>query len=209
MAAVALASWRMLGPGDSSQLLPTIAVLAFDNLSEDPAQEYFSDGLAEDLITRLAAFRGLTVIARNSSFVYKGRAVDARQVSAELGARYLVEGSVRRADSRIRISVQLIDGPSGYHVWAQTYDREIGDLFALQHEMSRSIVAELQPQLKQTEMERAMRRDPANVGALDSLYRGSGASPGSTQRTTRGRARASSARSSWIPAGARPTPVWP
>ena len=119
---------------------PAIAVLAFDNLSGDPEQEYFADGIAEDLITRLSAWRDFPVIARNSSFTYKGKAVDVKQVSRELGARYVVEGSVRKAGYRVRISAQLIDAASGAHVWAETYDRELRDIFALQDEITGAVV---------------------------------------------------------------------
>ena len=104
---------------------PAIAVLAFDNLSGDPEQEYFADGIAEDLITRLSAWRDFPVIARNSSFTYKGKPVDVKQVSRELGVRYVVEGSVRRVGERVRIAAQLIEATTGAHVWAETYDREL------------------------------------------------------------------------------------
>jgi TolB-like protein len=117
-----------------------IAVLPFDNLSGDPDQEYFADGIAEDLITRLSAWKEFPVIARNSSFTYKGKAVDVKQVSRELGVRYVVEGSVRKAKDRVRISAQLIDATSGGHVWAETYDRELEDIFALQDEITEAIV---------------------------------------------------------------------
>ena len=130
---------------------PAIAVLAFDNLSGDPEQEYFADGIAEDLITRLSDWRSFPVIARNSSFVYKGQAVDVKQVSRELGVRYVVEGSVRRAGERVRISVQVIDATTGHHVWAETYDRELQDVFALQDEITESIVASMFPKLFRAE----------------------------------------------------------
>jgi TolB-like protein len=151
---------------------PAIAVLAFDNLSGDPEQEYFADGIAEDLITRLSSWRSVPVIARNSSFVYKGRAVDVKQVSRELGARYVVEGSVRKGGERVRISAQLIDASSGAHVWAETYDRELRDVFALQDEISQAIVFSMRPELRRAEVERAVRKRPENLDAYESQLRG-------------------------------------
>ena len=120
---------------------PSIAVLPFDNMSGDPDQDYFADGISEDLITGLSRIRWLFVIARNSTFVYKGRAVDVRQVASELGVRYVLEGSVRRAGQRLRVSAQLIDAVTGGHHWAEQYDRELGDIFAIQDEITRSVVA--------------------------------------------------------------------
>jgi adenylate cyclase len=151
---------------------PAIAVLPFDNLSRDPEQEYFADGIAEDLITRLSGWGSFPVIARNSSFTYKGRAVDVIQVGRELGVRYVVEGSVRRAEDRVRISAQLIDATSGHHVWAETYDRELRDVFALQDEISEAVVAAMGPQLQRSERERAIRRDPRDLAAWDLLMKG-------------------------------------
>jgi adenylate cyclase len=148
---------------------PAIAVLPLDNLSPDPAQAFFADGLAEDLITRLSAWRAFPVIARNSSFQYRGGNLDLKRVSAELGARYLVEGSVRRAGDRIRVTAQLIDAPSGEHVWAETYDREVTDVFALQDEISATIAASLVGDLNRAEGERARQRGTANLEAW-SLY---------------------------------------
>jgi TolB-like protein/Tfp pilus assembly protein PilF len=150
---------------------PAIAVLAFDNLSGDPEQEYFADGLADDLITRLSTSR-IPVIARNSSFTYKGRAVDVKQVSRELGARYVVEGSVRRAGDRVRVSAQLIDATMGHHLWAETYDRELRDIFAVQDEITDSIVASMGPELWRSEGERAVRRGTRNLDAYDYTMQG-------------------------------------
>ena len=144
---------------------PAIAVLPFDNLSGDAAQKYFADGLAEDLITRLSLFRSFPVIARNSSFVYKGKAVDLKKVSADLGVRYVVEGSVRKAGDRVRIAAQLIDATSGQHVWAETYDRELTDVFAVQDEISSAIAASLVGDLQRAEEMRAARRAPENLEA--------------------------------------------
>jgi adenylate cyclase len=148
---------------------PAIAVLPLDNLSPDPAQAFFTDGLAGDLITRLAAWRAFPVIARNSSFRYRGGNLDLKKVGAELGARYLVEGSVRREGDRIRVTAQLIDAPSGEHVWAQTYDREVKDVFALQDEISGTIAASIAGDLSRAAEERARQRGTENLEAW-SLY---------------------------------------
>jgi TolB-like protein len=126
---------------------PSIAVLPFANMSDDPDQEHFADGISEDLITDLSRIHWLFVIARNSTFVYKNRAVGVKQVARELGVRYVLEGSVRRAGKRIRISAQLIDAITGGHHWAERYDRELGDIFALQDEITRSVVAAIEPRL--------------------------------------------------------------
>ena len=150
---------------------PAIAVLPFDNLSGDPDQEYFADGIAEDLITRLSAWRWFPVIARNSSFVYKGEAVDVKQVSKDLGVRYVVEGSVRKAGDRVRISAQLIDATSGHHVWAERYDRQLEDIFALQDEITQAILEGIEPRIREYEPERAIQRDPRNLDAWDLVQR--------------------------------------
>ena len=157
-------------PGFSGR--PAIAVLPFDNLSADPEQEYFADGIAEDLITRISSWRTFPVIARNSSFVYRGKSVDVKQVSRELGVRYVVEGSVRKAGDRVRINVQLIDAPTGHHVWAERYDRELRDLFALQDEITEALTGWLGPELWQAEQKRAVRREPRNLDAWDCVQRG-------------------------------------
>jgi len=151
---------------------PAIAVLALDNLSGDPEQEYFADGIAEDLITRLSAVRLYPVIARNSSFVYKGRAVDVKQVSRELGVRYVIEGSVRKVADRVRITAQLIDATTGHHLWAERYDRTLRDVFALQDEIVDSILMALQKTLEKAERERAIRKAPQNLDAWDCVQRG-------------------------------------
>jgi adenylate cyclase len=156
------------GFGDGS----AIAVLPFDNLSGDPEQAYFADGIAEDLITRLADWRIFPVIARNSSFTYKGEAVDVKRVSRELGVRYLVEGSVRRAGERVRISVQLIEATTGHHVWAETYDRDLRDVFALQDEITQKVVASIVPELERAEIERAVRKEARSLDAYDYDLRG-------------------------------------
>jgi adenylate cyclase len=151
---------------------PAIAVLPFDNLSVDPEQEYFADGIAEDLITLLSAWRDFPVIARNSSFTYKGRAVDVKQVSRELGVRYVVEGSVRKAGDRLRITAQLIDATTGGHVWAERYDRELEDIFTIQDEITAAIAGAMGAKLAVTEEARAAQKSPASVTAYDLLMRG-------------------------------------
>src|SRR3954451_5719232 len=150
---------------------PSIAVLPFDNMSDDPDQEHFADGMSEDLITGLSRIRWLFVIARNSTFVYKNRAVDIKQVARELGVRYVLEGSVRRAGKRIRISAQLIDALSGGHHWAERYDRELGDIFAVQDEITRNVVAAIEPRLMAAEGIRALSRSPDDLGAWERVAR--------------------------------------
>jgi TolB-like protein/Flp pilus assembly protein TadD len=150
---------------------PSIAVLPFDNMSGDPDQDYFADGISEDLITGLSRIRWLFVIARNSTFVYKGRAVDVRQVARELGVRYVLEGSVRRAGQRLRVSAQLIDAVTGGHHWAEQYDRDLGDIFAIQDEITSSVVASIQPRLLAAEGVRAFSRSPGDLGAWELVAR--------------------------------------
>jgi TolB-like protein len=150
---------------------PSIAVLPFDNMSGDPDQEHFADGMSEDLITGLARIRWLFVIARNSSFVYKNRAVDVKDVSRALGVRYVLEGSVRRAGDRLRISAQLIDATTGGHHWAEQYDRELGDIFAVQDEITRSVVAAIEPRLLAAEGIRALSRSADDLGAWELVAR--------------------------------------
>jgi adenylate cyclase len=149
-----------------------IAVLPFNNLSGDPEQQYFADGIAEDLITRLSQYRWFPVIARNSSFSYKGRAIDVKQVSRELGVRYVIEGSVRKAGSRVRISAQLIDASTGHHVWADRYDRELRDIFALQDEIVGAIAGMIGPELRKGESERVLRKRPEDLDAWELVMRG-------------------------------------
>ncbi len=150
---------------------PSIAVLPFDNMSGDPEQEYFADGIAEDIITGLSRMRWLFVSARNSSFTYKGRAVDIKAVSQELGVRYVLEGSVRKSGNRARISVQLIDAATGNHLWAERYDRELTDVFVVQDEITETVVATIEPQLYVAESERAKRKPPESLDAWDLAMR--------------------------------------
>ncbi len=151
---------------------PSIAVLPFNNMSGDPEQEYFADGISEDIITDLSKVSALFVIARNSTFIYKGRAVQVQEVSRELGVRYVVEGSVRKAGNRVRITAQLIDGMSGGHLWADRYDRDLTDIFALQDEITKKIVAALQVKLTEREQEQVVHRYTENVEAYDHFLRG-------------------------------------
>jgi adenylate cyclase len=148
---------------------PSIAVLPFQNMSGDPDQEYFVDGIVEDIITGLSRMKWLFVTARNSSFTYKGRAVDVIKVGRELGVRYVLEGSLRKAGERVRVSAQLIETATGSHVWAERYDYPVGDIFALQDEITLSVVGAIEPSLRQAEIERAKRKRPENLDAYD-LY---------------------------------------
>lgn len=150
---------------------PSIAVLPFQNMSGDPEQEYFADGMVEDIITALSRFKWLFVIARNSTFTYKGRPVDIRQVGRELGVRYVLEGSVRKAADRVRITAQLIDADTSAHIWADRYDRAVYDIFALQDEITLSTVAAIEPSVRQAEIERAKRKRPENLDAYDLVLR--------------------------------------
>jgi adenylate cyclase len=153
---------------------PSIAVLPFVNMSGDPEQEYFSDGITEDLITDLSKISSLFVIARNSVFTYKGRAVKVDHVGRELGVRYVLEGSVRKAGARVRITAQLVDASTGGHLWAERYDRNVGDIFALQDEVTQKIVTALAVKLTRDEQERLERRYTNNLEAYDCLLQGLG-----------------------------------
>ena len=151
---------------------PSIAVLAFTNMSGDVTQEYFSDGIAEDIITELSRSHSLFVIARNSSFTYKGHAVDVKQVARELGVRYVVEGSIRRSGSRVRVTAQLIDAETGNHVWAERYDRDVSEIFTVQDEITVAVASAILPAVSDTEQQRALRRTPENLGAWEAHQRG-------------------------------------
>jgi TolB-like protein/cytochrome c-type biogenesis protein CcmH/NrfG len=159
-------------PSRSVPERPAIAVLAFENMSDDPEQEYFCDGIAEDILTALSKVRWFLVIARNSSFTYKGRAVHVRRIADELGVGYIVEGSVRRVGGRVRITAQLNDAITGSHIWAEHYDRELGDVFAVQDEITNAIVAAIEPQIYAAENFHARRKQPASLDAWDLLMRG-------------------------------------
>ena len=147
------------GPAERPSLpdKPSIAVLPFQNMSGDAEQEYFCDGLVEDIITTLSKLAGLRVIARNSSFVYKGRSVDVREAAKQLGVRYILEGSVRRTGARIRVTDQLIDAADGSHLWAERYDRAVDDIFAIQDEITLVLATEMQVKLTEGEQARLLK----------------------------------------------------
>jgi adenylate cyclase len=150
---------------------PSIAVLPFENMSGDPEQEYFADGMVEEITTALSRFKWLFVIARNSSFTFKGLAVDIKEVGRKLGVRYVLEGSVRKATGKVRITGQLIDATTGAHIWADRFERDFADVFALQDEVTVAVVSAIQPKLFQTEIAMAARRRPENLTAYDFYLR--------------------------------------
>jgi adenylate cyclase len=150
---------------------PSIAVLPFTNMSGDPEQEYFADGVVEDIITGLSQVKWFFVIARNSSFIYKGRAVDVKQVGHELGVRYVLEGSIRRAGDRIRITGQLIDAATGAHLWASRFDGSMDNIFAFQDQITASVIGAIEPSLRRAEIERARRKRPNSLDAYDFYLR--------------------------------------
>ena len=169
--------WGMTAAADKGSVLPlpdkpSIAVLPFANMSDDPEQEYFSDGLTEDIITDLSKVSGLFVIARNSSFAYRGRDLDLRQICDELGVRHVLEGSVRKAGGRVRINAQLIDGTTGGHLWAERYDRDLADIFAVQDEVTQEIVAALKVTLSETEKSLIVGGGTRDVEAHDHFLKG-------------------------------------
>jgi TolB-like protein/Tfp pilus assembly protein PilF len=151
---------------------PSIAVLPFSNLGGNPDEEYFTDGVVDDIITELSRFRRLFVIARNSSFQYKGKTADVRQVGRDLGVRYVLEGSMRRAGNRVRTAAQLIDAENGGDLWAEKYDHKFVDIFALQDQVTTNVVGAVAPKLRQAEIERARRKPTENFDAYDMLLRG-------------------------------------
>jgi adenylate cyclase len=150
---------------------PSIAVLPFENMSGDPEQEYFADGMVEEITTALSRFKWLFVIARNSSFTFKGRAIDIKEVGRRLGVRYVLEGSVRKATGKVRITGQLIDAITGAHIWADRFERDLTDIFALQDEVTAAVISAIQPKLFQTEIVMAARRRPENLTAYDLFLR--------------------------------------
>jgi adenylate cyclase len=163
-------------PVESTQALalpdkPSIAVLPFENMSGDPEQEYFADGMVEEITTALSRFKWLFVIARNSSFTFKGKAVDVKEVGRRLGVRYVLEGSVRKASGKVRIIGQLVDAVTGAHIWADRFERDMADVFALQDEVTVAVVSAIQPKLFQTEIAMATRRRPENLTAYDLFLR--------------------------------------
>jgi TolB-like protein len=163
---------RFIGDVREAPDKPSIAVLAFVNLSGEPEQEYFADGIVEEIITALSRFRQLFVIARNSSFIYKGRAVDVKQIGRELGVRYVLEGSVRKVANRVRIAGQLVDTATGTHLWADRFDGTLENIFDLQDQMTVSVVSAIAPKLEQAEIERAKRKPTESLDAYDYYLRG-------------------------------------
>jgi TolB-like protein/Tfp pilus assembly protein PilF len=159
-------------PGPALPDRPSIAVLPFGNMSSDPAQDYFGDGIVEEIIIGLSRIRWLFVIARNSSFTYKGRAVDVKQVGRELGVRYVLEGSVRRAANRVRISAELVEATTGVHIWADRFEGGLGDIFELQDRVTANVVGAIGPKLEQAEIERAKHKPTENLDAYDYFLRG-------------------------------------
>jgi adenylate cyclase len=164
---------------------PSIAVLPFQNMSGDPEQDYFADGMVEEIITALSRFRQLFVIARNSTFTYKGQAADVKQVSRELGVRYVLEGSVRKGGNRVRVTAQLIDATSSAHVWAERYDRDVSDVFAVQDEITASVAGVIEPTLADVEQQRVLRKPPERLDAWEATNEDFGTSTNSDLRKTR------------------------
>ena len=165
--------YRFLSPNTTRSLTehgaPAIAVLPFESLSPDPEQSFLADGIVEEIITALSRFRTFAVVARNSTFVYKGRAVDVREVARDLGVRYVLEGSVRRSGERVRVTAQLVDGASGAHLWAEKFEGAPADIFDFQDEITRSVIGLIEPQIRKAEIERARRKRPESLDAWD-LY---------------------------------------
>src|SRR5215467_101006 len=151
---------------------PSIGVLQFANMSSDPEQEFFADGIAEDVITALSRYPSLFVIARNSSFTYKDRAVDVKQIGRELGVRYVLEGSLRKAGKRIRVTAQLVEAETGSQVWAERYDRDLADIFAVQDEITEAVTIAIAPAIADAEQQRAMRKPPGSLDAWAAYQRG-------------------------------------
>src|SRR5205085_4625497 len=163
-------------PTDSAPMLalpdkPSIAVLPFQNMSGDPDQEYFADGMVEEIITALSKLHWFFVIARNSSFTYKGRAIDVKQVGRELGVRYVLEGSIRKGGNSLRITAQLVDATTGNHLWAERYDRDLHDIFAVQDEITERVVAAIEPELYAAENIRSRRKPPESLDAWECVIR--------------------------------------
>lgn len=174
-------AYRLMASGGESPNLqnadfsvekPAIAVMPFENRSGDPEQDYFSDGLSEDIITLLSAWRSFPVVARQSSFAYRGQTLDIRQIARDLGARYVIEGSVRKGGNRVRVTAQLIDADSGHHIWADKYDGSLDDVFEIQDEITRRIVAVVEPEMEKAELARAQTERASNLNAWDCYLQG-------------------------------------
>ena len=160
------------GEEEPGSLRPSIAVLPFQNLSGDPAQDYFADGIVEDITTALSSFHSFAVIARNSSFTYKGRAVDVRDVGRELGVRYILEGSVRKSGERLRVTAQLVEAASGAHLWARKFDGTLADVFDMQDDITAQVAGIVEPSIQAAEIDRARRKPPQSLDAYDLMLRG-------------------------------------
>jgi len=166
------AGYRLALPveeGAATPGAPAVAVLPFDNLSADPEQSFMADGIVEDIITALSRFRTFAVVARNSTFAYKGRAIDVREVARDLGVRYVLEGSVRRSGDKVRVSAQLIEGATGAHLWAETFDGAATDIFEFQDKITNSVIGLIEPRIRKAEIDRARRKRPESLDAWD-LY---------------------------------------
>jgi adenylate cyclase len=167
-----------VGPGEPERPAlalpdkPSLAVLPFHNMSGDPEQDYFADGMVEDITSALSRISWLFVIARNSSFIYKGRAVDIKQVGRELGVRYVLEGSVRKGGNRVRVTGQLIDAATGAHLWSERHDRDLSDIFAVQDEITVSVAGVIEPALAEAEQQRVLRKPPDRLDAWEAYQRG-------------------------------------
>ena len=159
-------------PRGAASEKPSIAALPFDTMSDDPNQAWFADGMVEDIITELSRSRSLFVVSRSSSFTYRDKAMDIRHIAAELGVRYVLEGSVRRGESRVRVTAQLIEAETGGHIWAERYDRDIGDMFAVQDDITHAVAMAIEPAVHGAEQARANRVLPENLGAWEALHRG-------------------------------------
>jgi TolB-like protein len=158
-------------PGPTGLRRASIVVLPFSNMSSDPEQDYFADGVVEDLITALSRFKSFAVVARSSSFAYKDRAADVRVVAEELGVRYVLEGSVQRRGGHLRVTAQLIEGETGIHLWAESFDGELSNLFDFQDRITEAVVGLIEPEIRKAEIERARRRRPEDLDAYDLLLR--------------------------------------
>ena len=183
-------------------------MLPFENISGDPEQEYFADGISEDVITGLSKLRWFFVIARNSSFRYRGKKIDVKRVARELGVRYVLEGSVRKGGSRVRISAQLIDAATGNHIWADRFDGDLSDIFALQDEITRKVVAAVEPRLLEAESLRSQHQSPKDIDAWDMVMRANSLFWRADQNGERSRDRIAQARRQLVPrlrSGAKPT----
>ena len=188
---------------------PSIAVLPFANLSGDPEQEYFADGMVDDILTALSRVRWLFVIARQSSFTYKGRAVDVKQIGRELGVRYVVEGSVRKSGNRVRIAAQLIEAETGAHIWADRYERDLSDIFALQDEITERIVSAIEPTVRAVEIKRALAKPTGSLTAYDSYLRALPYYYSQTREAVTHAETLLRKPSSWIPGTPKPWARWP